>query len=111
MDLAQLLDELDRATPGFRSYFDSDDEHYYSRDSVHSAFLVCSDFVQENPPAPETWERLASLVNQIVGGKDDELHNAVCSCFLESLASPSHPIRPLLGRKALAFWKQCEAGQ
>jgi len=63
---------------------------------------ACSNFVRENAQAPETWERLASLVNEIVGGLDAELDNAACTCLLENLAAPSHPMKGLLRNAALA---------
>jgi hypothetical protein len=101
---ASALALLERAAPGFRAYAESG-ENDFDRDSVHGLFLACSFFVQEREIAPATWEALAELVNQVVGGDDDELDNAACTCFLEGLAERDHPLDALLRGEALAYWR------
>jgi hypothetical protein len=107
MDVSNLIDELDRAAPGFRAYVVSD-ENDFENHSVHAAFAACSQFVRRRPLGFDSWERLAALANRLAGGDDAELDNAVCTCFLENLASPAHPMKPLLRGPALACWEQWE---
>ncbi len=103
MKQQSLISELDFAAPGFRAYVVSG-ENYFDDDNPHGVLAACSDFVRSHPVKPESWERLAAIVNRVVGGEDAELDNAACTCFLENLASPSHPMKPLLRDAALAYW-------
>lgn len=103
MKLSGLISDLDRAVPGFRTHLVSD-ENYFDRENAHGVFAACSHFVGNHPVRPESWERLAAIVNRLVGGEDAELDNAVCTCLLENLASPTHPLKPLLCGAALAYW-------
>jgi hypothetical protein len=107
MDVDALIGELDRAAPGFRAYFVSDSNLFDHR-GAHAAFAACSQFVRMHPFGFDSWERLAALANRLAGGHDTELDNAVCTCFLENLASPEHPMKPLLHGQALAYWKKWE---
>jgi len=56
----------------------------------------------------EALQRLAAFVNRVIGGPDEELENAACTCFLENLAAPGHPIRTLLSADALRYWDRYE---
>jgi hypothetical protein len=107
MDVDSLIDELDRAAPGFRAYVVSD-ENDFDNHNAHAAFAACSQFVRQRPLGFDSWERLAALANRIAAGDDAELDNAVCTCFLENLASPMHPMKPLLRGQALTCWEQWE---
>ena len=56
------------------------------------------------------WSALGSLLNEVVGGADEDLDNAACTCFLENVAVPDHPLRSHLQGEALAFWERWEGG-
>ena len=103
MEAAFLLEELDHALPGFRQFALSK-ENYFGTETVHRLFLCATDFVREGSVSTTSWERLAQFINASVGGSDDALDNAVCTCFLENLAERDHPLRALLGERALKFW-------
>jgi hypothetical protein len=102
---AAALAVLEAAAPGFADYAASD-ENDFDRDRVHGLFLACSSFVQDHAIAPPAWHALAELLNRLVGGPDDELDNAACTCFLEGLAERDHPLDPLLRGEALAYWRR-----
>ena len=107
MNASSLSTRLDQALPGFRDYLESD-EHYFDSDNVWGVFATCSQFVRERPVAAKSWRQLAALINEAVGGPDGALDEAACTCFLETLAQPAHPLRALLRGSALEFWMRCE---
>ena len=102
-----LIAVLEQALPGFAVYVRSD-SNLFDRDDVHGVFAACAHFVREHPVAAGSWKALASLLNDAVGGADQELDQAACTCFLESLAAPDHPLRALLRDRALDYWNQWE---
>jgi hypothetical protein len=95
----QLLEDLESALPGFRAYVLSS-ENLFDRDTYHGLFGAASHYAQDHPPA--SWEGIAGVLNRVVGG--DDVDNAACTCFLENLAAPGHPLRPLLRGDALTHW-------
>jgi hypothetical protein len=103
MEQRSLISDLDGAVPGFGAYLASGENHF-DDDNPHGVFAACSHLVRNRAIQPESWERLAAIVNRVVGGEDAELDNAACTCFLENLASPSHPMKPWLRDAALAYW-------
>lgn len=44
----------------------------------------------------------------MVGGPDRELDEAACTCFLENLATPDHPLSSHLAGPALRYWTDWE---
>ena len=102
-----LTDCLDGALPGFRRFVESE-ENLYEQDNVHGVFVACSDFVRERDVSLSSWKQVAEVVNGTVKDSDEELDNAVCTCFLENLAETDHPLRALLRGEALEYWKRWE---
>jgi hypothetical protein len=109
MNSSVLIAVLDRAAPGFRSYSGSA-ENLFPQDTVHGVFAACSTFVREHPVTARSWSALATIVNEIVEGEDDDSRSAVCTCFLENLARAEHPLAPFLGSAALEYWRHWEHG-
>ena len=101
-----LLTELDRALPGFAGYFQSPD-NLHDGGTLCAIFAACSDFVRERSIAAECWPQLANIVNTAV--VDEAAAEAACTCFLENIAEPSHPLKPFLSREALEYWTSWEA--
>lgn len=100
-----LLSLLDAAAPGFRAWSLSGD-NLFDLDSLHGVFAACSHFVRAVPRGSDVWPVLAELVNEAVAGQDAQLAEAVCTCLLENLASPDHPLGSLLRGGALVYWRQ-----
>ncbi len=99
-----LTARLDAVLQGFQAYVRSTDNPFDS-DSVHGVFAACSHFVREKEVQPEGWKALAEVLNEMIGGQDGELDEAACTCFLENLAQPGHPILVHLRGSALDFWR------
>ena len=102
-----LMKALDDVAPGFRAYYESD-ENLYDSGTFHSAFAALSIFVRESNMDAEVWPNLASLLNEVVDGSDSELDNAAATCFIENLASRDHPLKPFLRGEALDYWSLWE---
>jgi len=102
-----LVARLDAALRGFQAYVRSDD-NLFDPDSVHGVLAACSHFVREKLVEPAGWKALAELLNEMVGGNDKELDEAACTCFLENLAAPAHPVRTHLRGAALTYWVRWE---
>jgi hypothetical protein len=105
METHSLISLLDQAVPGFRAYAESDD-NLFQRDSAHGVLAACSHFVTDRSIPAGAWRPLADFMNEVVGSSDADLDNAACTCFLENLASPNHPLAPHLRGEALAYWQQ-----
>jgi hypothetical protein len=101
MDRQSLVAELDRVLPGFAAYLRSPD-NLFDSGSFCSAFAACSQFVRERPVA--AWAALARIVNQVVTGPNAVASEAACTCLLENLAEPGHPLKPFLEGEALRYW-------
>jgi len=101
MNSEELVALLDSPLPGFRQYVLSP-ENPFGADSIHSVFAACSHFVGEQQVPESAWNVLGSLLNEIVDGADGDLDNAACTCFLENVAVPDHPLRSHLQGEALA---------
>lgn len=108
METRALVDELDRACPGFADYRRSVD-NLFGPGSLGAVFAACSHFLRERTVPPESWLRLATLVNTVAGGSDRAASEAVCTCLLENLASTSHPLKPFLQGEALRYWSAWES--
>ena len=108
MTPTELIDALDRILPGFRDYVKSD-ENYAPQDTLHGVFMACTWFVGVRSFDDRTWRRLADLVNPMVDESDDDLSNAVCTCFVEDIAERGHPLKPLLTGFALTYWEFWES--
>jgi hypothetical protein len=104
---AALIDELDRLLPGFAAYQHSPD-NLFDGDSLHAVFSAASHFVIEEPVAPAAWAPLAQFLNAAVSGDEPALSDAACTCFLENVAAPDHPLEPHLTGKAREYWKNWE---
>lgn len=96
---------LDAAAPGFRKWSESDDQLFDSK-SLQGVFAAYSHFVDAAAPTAVAWPELAEFTNEAVGGRDAELSEAVCTCFLENLARPGHPLGSLLCGEAQRYWRQ-----
>ena len=105
MDISTLVQRLDSAVPGFASFVESDD-NLFSSDTAHGVFAGCSDFVQDRKVSIQSWTALAELLNEAVGGSDEDMDNAACTCFLENLAAKTHPLGPFLRGEALMHWNR-----
>jgi hypothetical protein len=103
-----LIEALDHALPGFAAYVVSDENLFRPPDTVSSVWCACSFFVRERPVAEPSWKAIADIVNSWASGPDRDLANDVYACFIENLAAPDHPLRPLLNADALSIWKQWE---
>lgn len=107
MEPDRLLAELDGVLPGFAGYCRSA-ENLFDYGTLHGMFAACSHFVQEYPINAAQWPALADLLNGIVAGSDIAASEAACTCFLENLADPSHPLKAFLEGEALQHWKEWE---
>jgi hypothetical protein len=107
MDATALVDRLDQLLPGFRRYLGG--QRLFDAGSPHEVFACCSHFVRDESPAFAGWERLAGFLNEVVDGSGSRLEDAACSCFLESLVAPHHPLSSSLRGKAKEWWTRCEA--
>ena len=106
MDAGALIRRrLEEVAPGFRRYVESED-NLFSTDGAHGVLAACSDFVREHPARDGWWKGLAAFANNAVGGGDQELDEAVCTCFLENLAGRNHPLDQLLRGEALVYWRR-----
>jgi hypothetical protein len=104
---SDLVTAIGRTLPGFADYVRSD-KNLFDQDSLCGVFGACSHFVKDHPPSTESWRALALLVNSFVRDDGSELDEAACTCFLENLAQPDHPLRSLLEGEALHYWKRWE---
>jgi hypothetical protein len=102
---AALVEMLDRAVPGFREHAESDAK-LFEQDSLHGLFAACSHFVLERPVPASVWPAVAELLNRVVGGADNVLDEAACTCFVENLASRDHSLDHLLRGAALNYWRR-----
>ena len=107
MDAQSLLFELDRALPGFADYCASA-ANLFDTNSLCGTFAACSHFVSDRPIPTERWSRLAAILNRVVPGVDHAVSEAACTCFLENLAEPSHPLKVHLEGEALRYWNSWE---
>jgi len=98
-----LIDELDEILPGFKRYVTSDDNSFQPN-TFHGVFAACTDFARGREVEADSWKNMAQLLNKAVGGSDKDLDNAACTCFIENLAAPEHPLRGLLLGEALQYW-------
>ena len=105
MNPDMLIAELERALPGFAGYHGSS-ENLHDSGTLCSVFAACCDFVREQPITAECWPRLASVVNS--AASDEAASEAACTCFLENLADPSHPLKRFLTGEALSYWTAWE---
>ncbi len=103
-----LVNVLDGVLPGFREYVQSP-ENLFDKTSVHGVFAACSHFLRDHEVAEDAWSSLGPILNRIVGGEDERLSNAACTCFLENLAAPDHPLHAHLKGEALTYWKRWES--
>ena len=103
MEAPTLVAELDRALPGFAEYFRSG-ENVFDGGTPCAVFAACSHFVSEDAISVEAWPVLAKLLNEFVSGSDAVVAEAACTCFLENLADPRHPLKPFLDGEALRYW-------
>jgi hypothetical protein len=110
MDAAGLIAELDGALPGFRAYIASD-ENLFGGETVEAVFTACSWFVRRTAVASESWPPLARIVSLAAGAPDRALADAACTCFLENVAAPEHPLKALLEGEALRYWSYWERGR
>ncbi len=99
-----LIRLLDETFSGFNEYVRSDD-NLFDQDSIHGVFAALAHFVKENAVSEQQWKAMAALIGEIVGGRDANLDNAACTCFLENLASRDHPLGAFLTGEPLAYWK------
>lgn len=112
----ELVDRLDRFTPGFREAWLSEDCLFRADDGTDSlcgVFAEYSLFVRERAETvtASTWKQIAAFVNDIVGGRDPVLDEAACVCFLEGLAAPNHPLARWLEGEASEFWREWEGAE
>ncbi|HYQ03295.1 MAG TPA: hypothetical protein VER96_31690 [Polyangiaceae bacterium] len=98
-----LVSELDSILPGFAAYYQSDENLFDTRTSC-AVFAACSHFVWGQPVADEAWSRLAAVVNRDAAGSDEVASEAACTCLLENLADPSHPLKRYLEGDAIRYW-------
>jgi hypothetical protein len=102
-----LIQELDGTLPGFTEYCSSSD-NLFDGGSLCGVFAACSHFVSDRPVAAESWPRLAAILNRVASGSDVPASEAACTCFLENLAEPSHPLKAFLEGEALRYWNAWE---
>jgi len=102
MKETDLITRLEGISPGFATYAHSA-QHDYSIDSIHGVFCSYTEYVREYPP--DNWAAVASFVNSIVDASESQLSNAACTCFLENIAEPNHPIECHLAGFAKSFWE------
>jgi hypothetical protein len=107
MDAAGLIAELDGALPGFRAYVASE-ENLFGGATLEGVFTACSWFVRRTPVAADSWAPLARIVSLAAGARDRSLADAACTCFLENVAAPEHPMKAHLEGEALRYWSHCE---
>ena len=107
MDPNALVADLERVLPGFADYVASAD-NLFDSDNLSGVFAACSHFVTERVIAADSWPSLAAVINRVVSESDAGASNAACTCFLENLADPHHPLRPFLEGEALSYWKDYE---
>jgi hypothetical protein len=103
-----LISELNQALPGFAEYYDSE-ENLHEGGTPHAVFAACSDFVRERAVAPDSWPRLAAIVNKTVTGLDEVFAEAACTCFLVNLSEAGHPLKAFLEGEALRYWNRWES--
>ena len=108
MPRERLILDLDRSLPGFAEYLGSG-ANLFASATPAATFAACSHFVRNRPIDSEHWRALANLVNDAVAGPDEALAEAACTCFLENLAAPDHPLKPYLIGDALRYWQQWES--
>lgn len=106
MKPADLEATLDAVLPGFAAYVADPAENDFSRDSLHGVMAACSMFVRERAISAEAWAKLADFANAAVAGDDQDLAEAVCTCFLENLAEAAHPMAEHLRGEARAYWSR-----
>jgi hypothetical protein len=104
----RLVTDLERIMPGFTEYLRSD-ANLFAGETPAAIFAACSYFVRELPIEPQRWQPLANLVNDAVAGPDASMAEAACSCFLENLAAPDHPLKAFLSGRALRYWQHWES--
>jgi hypothetical protein len=110
MDAKGLIAELDGALPGFRGYVASE-ENLFGGETVEGVFTACSWFVRRTMVAAESWPALARIVTSAARAPDRSLADAACTCFLENVATPEHPLKGLLQGEALRYWSYWERGR
>lgn len=104
MDIHTLEQELSAVSPGFTAYLWSN-ENFMSRDTLRGVFAAYSHYLRESPPPAHAWHSIGSLVNLLSESHDQELQEALCTCFLENLASKNHPLEGELREPALGYWR------
>lgn len=82
----ELLDQLIEIFPEFRTHWEDEDNPWRESFTFHGVMLDFNDFIgglkaQVNE---KQWRSLGTLFNAAVT-EDDELENAVSTCFLEHL--------------------------
>jgi hypothetical protein len=113
---ATVLKDLVRILPGFAPAWESPGNCFLDDDgsfTYHGLFSELGHYVRDNFEEIEEREReeLFGFIESCVSNdtqSEDELDNAVCTCFLENVASEPLPpeLRKYMGRKSLTFFNE-----
>jgi hypothetical protein len=87
------------------------EKNLFPRDTVEGVFTACSWFVRRTRVGAESWAAVAQIVNLSAAAPDRALSDAACTCFLENVAAPEHPLKAFLEGEALRYWSYWERGR
>ena len=119
MNPANLLAQFIAIVPDFEAHWNSDDNCVIGDDSSFTYHGVCAEFShffrdRSHAFAESQLTELFALVEQHViepAADDNALDNALCTCFLENIASEQcgQTAKRFMGRNSRSFFDQWHA--